>query len=230
MMKNILNQFSELFFPRLCICCENRLIPDERHICTSCLINIPKTHHLTKANNKLEDFFAGRFPFGRIASFAFFVKEGSIQKFIHEFKYRNNPDLARYIGRLCGKEIVDNNSFLDIDLIVPIPLHKNKLKKRGYNQSLLIAEGISEVIKKPIDSGNLIRKINNPSQAKSSRLERWENAEGIFDIINKSIFQNKHVLLIDDVITTGSTIEVCSKLILECENSKVSVYSVGSAF
>lgn len=230
MMKNILNHFSELFFPRLCICCQNRLIAEELHMCFSCLNKIPRTNHLSVNNNKLEDFFAGRFPFQRIASFALFVKEGSIQKIIHEFKYKNNPDLAKYMGELCGKEISFTKFFVGVDVIVPIPLHNNKLKKRGYNQSLLIAEGISQIINKPVNSENLIRKTDNPAQAKSSRLERWENTEGIFEIVDKDIFEGKHVLLIDDVITTGSTIEVCSKLILQCQDTKISVYAVGSAF
>lgn len=229
-MMNILTHFSELFFPRLCVCCEGRLVSSEEHICISCLNKLPVTNHLKTGYNELEDFFAGRFPYSRIASFALFVKEGSIQKIIHEFKYRDNPGLAMYIGTLCGKEILKQNAFENIDLIVPIPLHPARLKTRGYNQALMVATGISQIIGKPVNRENLIRKINNPSQTKSSRLERWKNTEGIFAVTNKSVFENKHILLIDDVVTTGSTLEVCAKLILECENSQISIYTVGSAF
>lgn len=229
MARSILNEFSELFFPRLCVCCENRLVTYEEHICSSCLSDLPKTKHLANPYNKLEDFFAGRFPFKRIASFAFFIKEGSIQKIIHEFKYRDNPLLASYMGDLCGKEILKYNALEDIDMIVPVPLHPKRLRKRGYNQSLLLAEGISQLIKKPVNGGNLIRKINNPSQTKNSRFERWKNTKGIFEVIDKSIFEGRHILLVDDVITTGSTLETCSKLILESENAVISIFTLGSA-
>lgn len=228
-MKNVLSHLSELFFPRLCVCCGNRLMPEERHICILCLDKLPKTNHLAVVYNQLEDFFAGRFPFVRIASFALFVKGGSVQKIIHEFKYRSNAELGVYIGTLCGHEMIKHNAFGDVDLIVPVPLHTSRLKKRGYNQSLMLAEGISNIIGKPVNSENLIRKIDNPSQTKNSRFERWKNTEGIFAVADKSVFENKHILLVDDVVTTGSTIEVCSKLILRCENSRISIYTVGSA-
>ncbi len=228
-MKNILTHFSELFFPRLCVCCKNRLVSSEEYICITCLSKLPVTDHLGMAHNRLEEFFAGRFPYGRIAAFTFFVKEGSVQKIIHEFKYRNNPGLGTYIGTLCGKEILKHKAFEDVDLIVPVPLHPARLKERGYNQSLMIANGISRIIGKPVNSDSLIRKINNPSQTKNNRFERWKNTEGIFALTGKSAFENKHILLIDDVVTTGSTLEVCAKLILECENSRISIYTVGAA-
>jgi ComF family protein len=226
---NILNHFFELFFPCLCVCCGKRLVRGERHLCVTCLSGLPVTRHLREEHNELENFFAGRFRFHQAASFAYFVKGGNIQKIIHEFKYRNNPGLAYYIGTLCGKEIINHNSFETVDFIVPIPLHRKRLRKRGYNQSLLVAQGISQLTGKPVNTDNLIRKINNPSQTKNSRFERWRNTEGIFDIINQSVFENKHILLIDDVVTTGSTLEVCAKLILECKQAQVSIYTVGVA-
>jgi len=229
-MKTIRNNLLELFFPQLCVCCNNRLSTSENYICLKCINSLPKTDHLRYENNKLEEFFSGRFPFERIASFAYFVKGGSIQKIIHEFKYKDSPQLASLIGCFCGKEIAKHNAFSDIDLIVPVPLHTNRLKKRKYNQSLLIAESISAEMGKPVDSVNLIRKIDNPSQTKNSRFERWKNTDGIFGIKDESAFQNKHILLIDDVVTTGSTLEVCAKLILGCGGSKISIYTVGSAF
>jgi ComF family protein len=161
-----------------------------------------------------------------MASFAYFVKEGKMQKIIHEIKYNNNPSLAFYMGQLCGKDILESSLFLDIDIIVPIPLHKKRLRERGYNQSLKIAEGVASKINKPIDAQNLIRKINNPSQTKNSRFERWKNTEGIFEIEDSSFFEEKHVLLIDDVITTGSTLEACAKQILTCKNSTISIFTV----
>lgn len=230
-MTSILNHFLELFFPRLCICCDTRLVKGEEYMCLGCLYKLPKTDHLEKIeknkDSELEELFAGRFPFCHIAAFGYFVKGGYIQKIIHEIKYKNNPEFGFFIGVLCGKEMRKFNRFTDIDLIVPVPLHKSRLKKRGYNQSLLIAKGISSILGKQISEGNLIRKIDNPTQTKNLRFERWKNTEGIFDILDSSIFENKHILLIDDVITTGSTIETCAKLILQCHNSSISIYSAG---
>lgn len=229
MAKTILNYFFELFFPRLCVCCEDRLIDHEKSICLNCLHKLPTTNHLTTPDNKLEVFFAGRFPFVRIASFAYFAKGGSIQKIVHEIKYKNNPQLAFYIGELCGKEILKSEFFGEIDYIVPIPLHRKRLKQRGYNQALMIAKGISHKTGFVVSEDNLIRIINNPSQTKSSRFERWKNTEGIFEIKDKKLFQGKHILLVDDVITTGSTIEVCAKIILLCPEAKISIFTVGVA-
>ncbi len=228
-MMSIFKHLLELFFPPLCPCCNIKLTQEEKHICLSCLYTLPYTNHLNENNNKLEDFFAGRIPFTRIASLLYFTKGGSTQKIVHEFKYHNNPELALFVGRLCGKKISEHPLSHTIDIIVPIPLHKKRLRKRGYNQSLMIAKGIAEIIDRPIDTNNLIRKINNPSQTKNSRFERWKNTEGIFEIKDSTIYENKHILLIDDVITTGSTLEVCAKLILKSPNSKISIYSVGSA-
>lgn len=227
MAKTILNHFFELFFPRLCVCCEDRLIDHEKSICLNCLYNLPTTNYLTTPNNKLEVFFAGRFPFERIASFAYFVKGGSIQKIIHEIKYKNNAELAIYIGEISGREILKSEFFKEIDYIVPIPLHNKRLKQRGYNQALMLAKGISNKTGLTVNEDNLVRIINNPSQTKNSRFERWKNTEGIFDIKNKNLFRGKHILLIDDVITTGSTIEVCAKLLLSCPESRISIFTIG---
>lgn len=226
-MTNILKSFSELFFPRLCICCDKRLWEGELFICPSCKLDIPKTEQF--GSKSLENIFAGHFPFSEVSAFAYFSKKGVIQRIIHEIKYKNNPELAIYIGKLCGRDILDKKLFTEIDVIIPVPLHKDRLKKRGYNQSLLIAKGISEIIGVPIDTTSLIRQINNTSQTKKNRSERWENSEDIFSVTNKTLLANKHILLIDDIITTGATIEVCSKQLLKCENSKLSIYSVGVA-
>lgn len=229
MIMSILNHFLELFFPRLCPCCKARLVEQEPFLCLECLFELPETDHLKYKDNKLEEFFAGRFPFERIVSFAYFVKGGSIQKIIHQIKYKDKPRLAVYIGELCGKQIASAFEFKDIDYIVPIPLHPKRLRDRGYNQSLKLAEGISAITKITIESDNLVRVINNPSQTKNTRFERWKNTDGIFAIKNKTIYKNKHILLIDDVVTTGSTLEVCAKLLLSCDSTRISIYTVGSA-
>lgn len=228
-MRSVFRDFLSLFFPDLCVVCGQRLNEGEQHICTDCLLLLPKTNFHLQTDNRLEQFFAGRIPFERIAAFAYFVKGGSIQQIIHELKYKNNPEIGYFIGQLCGEAIKDSEFISSIDLLIPIPLHPKRQKQRGYNQSLEICRGISDIAKVPVDNYTLIRTVNNPSQTKNSRFDRWKNVEDIFSITNETVFQNKHILLVDDVITTGSTLESCAKEILKCEDSKISIFAVGTA-
>ncbi|GAB6013109.1 ComF family protein [Viscerimonas tarda] len=218
----------DLLFPPTCICCQNRLMSGEKFICLSCLNTIPKTDFHKIRENKLEQSLAGRFPFVRMASFASFVKDGTIQKVIHELKYRNQPELGVFIGRLCALSLQESSFTEGIDFLMPVPLHINREKKRGYNQSLKIAEGIAMETGIPVMANNLIRVIDNTSQTKQSKFDRWSNTEGIFAVKDYTLLEGKHILLIDDIITTGSTLESCVKTLLnEGENIKLSVYSVG---
>lgn len=228
-MKNIFRNFLDLFFPELCVVCKNRLAEGEEHICIDCLLLLPKTNFHLQPDNRLEQFFAGRIPFERIAAFAYFIKGGRIQSIIHELKYNRNPDIGIFIGKLSGENLKGSEFINDIDLLVPVPLHPKRQKQRGYNQSMEICRGISEITNIPIDSTTLIRKVNNPSQTKNSRFDRWQNVEDIFTLTNKDCFENKHILLVDDVITTGSTLESCAKEILKAEDVKISIFAIGTA-
>jgi len=228
-MKNIFRNFLSLFFPDLCVVCGERLSEGEQHICAGCLLLLPKTNFHLQPDNRLEEFFAGRIPFRHITAYAYFIKGGSIQHIIHELKYNHNPKIGQFIGELCGENIKASEFISGIDYLVPVPLHPKREKVRGYNQSLEICKGISNITGVPVESAALIRKVNNPSQTHNSRFDRWKNVEDIFAIADKEVFRNKHILLVDDVITTGSTIESCAKEILECEGSTVSIFGVGTA-
>ena len=228
-MKNIIHNFLSLFFPDLCVVCKDRLSEGEAHICSNCLILLPKTNFHLQPDNRLEQFFAGRVPFERIAAYAYFLKGGSIQNIVHELKYNRNPEIGNFIGKLCGENIKDSDFASSIDLLIPVPLHPKREKQRGYNQSLEICKGISEITQIPVDSSTLIRTVNNQSQTKNSRFDRWKNVEDIFTLTNIESFQNKHILLVDDVITTGSTLESCAKEILKSEGVKISIFAVGTA-
>lgn len=227
-MRNIFHNFLSLFFPDLCVVCGDKLIEGEQHICMGCLSLLPKTNFHLQPDNRLEQFFAGRVPFEHIAAFAYFIKGGSLQHIIHELKYKRNPEIGNFMGILCGENLKGSDFIRTIDLLVPIPLHYKRQKKRGYNQSLEICKGISEATGIPVDSNTLIRTINNPSQTKSSRFDRWKNVENIFSLTNQDTFRDKHILLVDDVITTGSTIESCAKEILKSEGSRISIFALGT--
>lgn len=228
-MKNTIHDFLNLFFPDLCVVCREKLIEGETHICTDCLLLLPKTNYHLQPDNRLEEFFAGRIPFERAAAFAYFLKGGSLQHIIHELKYNQNPEIGRFIGGLCGENIKNSPFAKAIDLLVPVPLHTKRLKQRGYNQSLKICEGISDVTGIPIDAETLIRTVNNPSQTKNARFDRWKNVENIFCVAHPEVFSGKHILLVDDVVTTGSTIESCIKELIKSEGCRVSIYAIGVA-
>lgn len=229
-MMTIFHNLLDFLFPTLCPACNNRLIEYEKHICLSCISQIPKTNFHLQKDNKLESFFAGRIPFERITAFAHFVKGGTMQPIIHELKYKNNPQLGVFLGELCGTDLQGSEFIKDIDYMVPIPLHPKRLKERGYNQSLEIAKGIAAKTGISIDDEVVIRTRNNASQAKSeSRFDRWSNVENIFQLADKEKFEEKHILLIDDVLTTGSTIEACAKEVLKAKNCRISILTIATA-
>lgn len=228
-MKVVFNYFLSLFFPDTCIICQNRICDTEKHICISCISQLPKTNYHNQPDNRLVDLFAGRFPFNRAFAFTYFIKEGSMQKVVHELKYKNNPGIGLLMGSLFGNDIKDSDPIREIDLIIPIPLHPKRQKQRGYNQSEEIAKGIAEQIGIDLNTTTLVRTVNNPSQTRNNRIERWKNVEDIFSVIDVNILVNKHILLVDDVITTGSTIEACAKELLKCEGIKISIASLAIA-
>ncbi|MFT4221838.1 ComF family protein [Dysgonomonas sp.] len=228
-MKNIFHSFLGLFFPDLCVVCRDRLIDAEQHICTDCLLLLPKTNFHLQPDNRLEQLFAGRIPFERAAAFAYFIKGGSLQQIIHELKYKQNPDIGYFMGKLSGDNIKGSDFISSVDLLVPVPLHPKRQRERGYNQSLKICEGLSAITGIPVNTETLVRTVNNPSQTKNSRFDRWTNVEDIFSLADRDTFGNKHILLVDDVITTGSTIESCAKEILKSDESKISIFAIGTA-
>ena len=152
-----------------------------------------------------------------------------MQSIVHELKYKQNPQLGHYLGRLCGENIKGSNFVRDIDLLVPVPLHPKRERQRGYNQSMEICKGISAVTGIPIDYATLRRVVDNKTQTKNSRFDRWKNVEDIFLLANAEAFAGKHILLVDDVITTGSTIESCAKEILKSVDSRISIYALATA-
>lgn len=227
--KTVFDSLLHLFLPPMCVVCQNNLTNGEQFLCLQCLSDLPKTNYYKQANNPNEQLLAGRFPFVRAASYMHFVKGGSLQQIVHELKYNNNPKIGIWLGEICGKDLSGTFFLKTVDCIVPVPLHNKRERKRGYNQSLLIAEGLSAQTNIPILNNNVIRIVNNKSQTTKSKSERLSNVSGIFEIKDISKFENKHILLVDDLITTGATLEECAKTILKADNSKISILAIGSA-
>lgn len=228
--KTVLKEFSNLFFPNSCVVCGKKLLETEEGVCLSCIYKLPRTNNFKEHDNAAEILMAGRFPFERIASFCVYSKNGIMTPLIHQLKYRGGKEIGVLLGKLYGKDLVGSDFLKKVDYIVPVPLHRKKLKKRGYNQAEMIGKGLSEATSIPLNTGNLIRAIHNPTQTKRTKTQRWENVKNIFDVKNPQNFENKHILLVDDVITTGSTIEACSIALQKCNNIKISVVTLGEVF
>jgi ComF family protein len=179
-------------------------------------------------NNAVEKKFWGRLALTSATSEFYFSKGSIIQNMIHEFKYRGNKKVGQYFGNLMGKSLLNSNRF-NIDVIVPLPLFERKEKIRGFNQAEILCNGISEIINKPVIRKNVIRKVFTETQTKKHRLERWKNVEGIFFVKDPQELEGKHILLVDDVITTGATIDACGSEILKIKGITLSVASFAIA-
>jgi len=219
--------FWALLFPNLCKKCSNQLLGMEEILCRKCISNLPRTSFEKYKNNPLAQSFWGKIQIVHAFSVFYFRKGEIIQKLIHQLKYKRNRKVGTFFGKISGNIIKEILSELAIDYIVPVPLHPKRLKTRGYNQCELIAKGISETTGVPVKSNILIRNIYNISQTKKTRFERWENVKGIFTLTKPELFENKHILLVDDIITSGSTIEACCISLAEAKNIKISVMSIG---
>ena len=213
-----------IFFPKLCIGCNRTLLKNEEYICSTCNYHLPVTNYHLQKDNPLEKIFWGRVNIENAYSFLYFKKGNITQKLLHELKYKGNKELGNFIGEMYGEKLQQNLG--DINCVVSIPLHKSKLKKRGYNQSDFFASGLSSQLKIENLSAFVCKKNANETQTKKNRYERWENVEKIFEVNNTAIFKDKHVLLVDDVITTGATIEACARSITDSTNCKISIASI----
>ena len=228
-LKQGLSDVLELFFPSLCICCGERLIPHEKYVCFSCWSDLPVTNFHKDKENKVAQLLWGRTKIENATAFFSYKKGSRYQQILHFTKYKGLKELGYETGKKFGFALQQSKDFKRVDVIVPVPLHPKKRKKRGYNQSFWIAKGIADALNKPIIAENLFRKTYTSTQTRKNRFERWMNVEGIFEIKDSKEFENIHVLLVDDVITTGSTLEACAFPLLQIAETKVSIATLAYA-
>lgn len=221
--------FIDLMFPNLCVVCGTNLQKNEHQLCLSCLVDIPRTNYHLIEDNPIEKKFWGKVPVCRATSFFFFQKGSSFQKLLHILKYKGNKEIGEIMGKYAAVDLLEAPDFVSVDLIIPVPLHSKKYKSRGYNQSEWIGKGISVILNKPLDTTSLIRVKENPSQTKKTVYERFENTDGIFELSDRTVLVGKHILLVDDVLTTGSTLEACIRALLETEGIKISIFTLAVA-
>ncbi len=220
---DLCDDFLSLLFPRICYGCGNHLMRSEKLMCTECYVLIPRTNYHLEADNPVARIFWGRCRIEKAAAFSFYNRDSRIRRLIHNLKYKGVQEIGIELGKMYGHILLDSGFTGDIDLIIPVPLHPSKERIRGFNQSLLIAGGISEVTGVPVDARSLRRISSTSTQTRQSRYDRWKNVEGTFVVEDRLSVSGKHVLLIDDVITTGSTMESCVNELLKSEGVRVSV-------
>lgn len=229
LLKNLREGFLSLIYPNLCLACgENPPMP-QQVVCTSCQYYLPRTNFHLEQENTFTDRLWGRFPLYTGAALYHFIKGGRVQHLIHNLKYNNKPEVGYIIGLKYGDILKEAALYKDIDVIIPVPLHPKRERQRGYNQSDTFARGLSESMDIPFLKKILIRTEATSTQTKKSRLERLENVGSAFQLKNPDQLRGKNVLIVDDVLTTGATLESCALKILEISGVRVSLATIGIA-
>jgi len=223
MILSTLKGLLQLLFPRLCIMCYSETANEGQEFCVDCMINMPHTNHFSKKENLAAKKFWGRFQFENAASVLNFYNYSDVRWMMHRLKYEGRKDIGHTLGLMAGKKMLKSPFFNDIDIIVPIPLHPEKRSKRGYNQAAYFGKGISEILAVPVREDVLVKHVYTKSQTKMGRIERVKNVFDSFKLVDKNGIQGRHILIVDDVLTTGATIEACARKLLEAQNIRISI-------
>jgi ComF family protein len=225
-LNSYLNHFAHLFFPHVCEGCGNDIIEHGSLLCAKCLSNLPETNFIGEPNNPVEKIFYGRVNIEAAGSAFYFTKHSLVQHLVVQLKYRGNKEIGFYLGKLLGYRMAQTNRFNSVDAIIPLPLNPRKEQKRGYNQATIIAEGIASVWQKQVLKNSVQRLVFTETQTHKDRVARWQTMEGVFENINKESLTGKHLLLVDDIVTTGATLEACGEKLLEVPGTKLSIATV----
>jgi ComF family protein len=221
--------FIALLFPELCQACSANLVAGEKLICTDCRYNLPFTNFHLKPDNLVAQQFWGKINIEAAYAMCYFTKGGKMQHLMHQFKYKGVSQIGPLLGNIAGDQLVQNAVFKSVDAIIPVPLHKTRLRKRGYNQAACFAEGIADKLNVPVVENNLVRPRATETQTHRARFSRFENMQEVFSVKNPEALKNQHVLLVDDVTTTGSTLEACGSQLLKIEGLKLSIATIAYA-
>jgi ComF family protein len=225
----ILDDLLWLVYPGICASCNHSLNAGESVICTWCRLHLPMTDYHKEKDNPVVKHFWGKVPIAAATAVFHFTKGEKVQRLVHNLKYKGRKDIGVFIGDMYGHSLKKADLFHSIEVIVPVPIHAKKKRKRGYNQSDYFAEGLSKSMNIPFEAKALKRIIDTDSQTRKKRYNRFENVSKAFRVARPDIIKGKHVLLVDDVITTGSTLSSCAETILQIEGTKVSVAVIAQA-
>jgi competence protein ComFC len=213
LLTNLWNDFISLFFPRLCIACAQSLPQSERCLCLNCQLTLPETNFHNTSPNVFMERFDGRVALEAATALFFFTQKSRTQHLVHQIKYHDKREAAVELGRILGEKLLKSRHFEGIDCIVPVPMHPTKLRWRGYNQAEIFADGLAEVMQLDVNTTALRKVKMTISQTKMSRMERLKNTQEVFELSNPTLLRGKNILIVDDVMTSGATLESCATAI-----------------
>ncbi len=228
-VKNLLADTFHLFYPHQCTGCGSDLIAKGSLLCINCLNELPHTRFAIYENNYVENIFRGRIDVKAAHSEFYFSKGQLVQHLIHQLKYKANKEIGYYLGEIMGNSLLTSNRFINIDYLVPLPLYAEKEFKRGYNQAKIICDGIGKATQIPTMNENIIRQRETETQTRKHRSDRWKNVDGSFAVTNPASLTGKNILLVDDVITTGASLEACGQTILQVAGTSLSIAALAHA-
>ncbi|HMQ49022.1 MAG TPA: ComF family protein [Saprospiraceae bacterium] len=221
--------FTGLFYPNLCLACNKNLPPGQEILCITCQFKLPKTNFHQEKENAFTERFWGRVPLHAGAALYYFSKGGRTQQLVHALKYEGKKQVGSKLGHIYGQQLKETPLFHDVNLILPVPLHPQKERQRGYNQSALFAEGLSQSMQIPWSGKHLLRTAYTQTQTQKTRMERFANVEQAFQVPRPADLEGKHLLLVDDVMTTGATLEACALRLLEVPSVRLSMATIAIA-
>lgn len=219
-----------LFYPRLCNICEQELLKNEPVICATCIHDLPVTTYHLYNENPVQKVFYGRVEIENATALLEFHKKSGVQRLIHQLKYKGQQEIGSFLGKWMGAQILENNTFPGVEMVIPVPLHRKKLKQRGYNQVEKFGRELSIALQVPYIDTALVKKSFSSTQTIKARLARWGNMEESFVLADPAVVANKHILLVDDIITTGATLEACATVLKEAGDVKISIATMAIAW
>ena len=229
LLRGYLADFVSLLFPELCPACQASLVANELIICSDCRYNLPYTNFHLQADNIVAQQFYGKIKIEAAYALYYFTKGGKVQNLMHHFKYKGMQQIGDLLGNIAGSQLIENPIFNTVDLIIPVPLHKKRLKERGYNQSTRFANGLAQKLNAIVEDNNLQRAVATATQTHKSRFARFENMQHVFAVKHPEKLAGKHVLLVDDIVTTGSTLEACGIELLKIPGLTLSIATIAYA-